>query len=155
MADPFATAADVATVWRALTPAEEATTEFYLEFASEIIRMHLPSIDARIAAGTLSAVLVKGVVVAMAKRALVNPEGLRSVQRQIEDYSETLTRDASLGSGGVFLSADELAMLSTRRGRAFSITPHAEPVTYDMAARIAVFRSIRDRYRSCDWWMPA
>lgn len=141
----FATPADVALAWRALTPAETSAAEFYIEFASELIRSEIPSIDERIIAGTLSPVLVKGVVVQMVKRTLMNPEGYRTVQESIEDYSTTMTRDSALSTGGLYLSADELAILSSRRKGAFSITPHNEPATSAINTRIAENRAWRDR----------
>jgi hypothetical protein len=110
-----------------------ATTQ--LEFASAIIRRNVSNADKRIAAGTLDATLVKHVAVAMVARHLRNPSGYR--QEAIEDYSRT--RDSALSAGNVYLSDDELELLSPK-GNAFSITPGRERATTDDYRRIARWR---------------
>jgi hypothetical protein len=124
MADPFATSADVESAWRALSTDEAASATYWLTFASAIIRREVPTVDARITAGTLDADLVMGVAVSMVLRRLQNPDGYRSVQESIEDYSTTATRDSALSAGGVYLNEDEKCLLGERSG-AFSITPTA------------------------------
>ena len=144
MADPFATTADIENAWRALTAEETNVAEFWLEFASEVIRAEVPDIDDRIASGDLSAVVARGVTVAMVLRRLQNPEGFRSVQQAIEDYSETKTRDSALSAGGVYLSEEELCLLRGRGSGAFSITPYSPPSTYDVLSRVAQRRAERE-----------
>ncbi|HRE03084.1 MAG TPA: Gp19/Gp15/Gp42 family protein [Ilumatobacteraceae bacterium] len=121
----FATVNGVEQAWRALTPTEQAQADHYLALASALIRHEFASIDARVAADPAGlGVLVKGVTVEMVKRVLINPEGLRSVQESIDDYSRTMTRDSSMSSGGLFLTDLERTLLTpTSRRGAFSIAP--------------------------------
>lgn len=77
---PFATAADVAARWRTLTSAEASVANILTTDASSMVRERWSDVDARIAAGTLSADSVKRVVAYMVKRAMINAdaEGLES-----------------------------------------------------------------------------
>lgn len=141
----FATTADVAAAWRPLAPDESTFAEFWLEQASEMIRDEFVTVDDRITAGSLSAVIVKGVAVAMVIRLMKNPDGMRSVQESIEDYSVTRTRDSALSAGELYMSESERRRL-TRRGRqAFSISQTDELATCETWDRIAVHRAWRDR----------
>lgn len=144
----FATTNDVEAAWRYLTADETTTAVFQLEFASEILRAEFVTIDDRIAAGSLSAVLVKGVVVAMILRAMKNPSGYRSVQESIEDYSTTKTRDSALSTGDVYLSESERKVLSRRASGAFSVTPAQEPTTCATLEQVALRRAERE----AGWW---
>lgn len=140
--DPLATADDVAAAWRLLAPAEDLQVTNLLEFASEIIRSQVTDVDDRIAAGTLSEVLVRHVAVQMVLRHLRNPEGLRStsVQESIDDYSTTVTetKDQALSDGSIYLTDGELSLLKARRRGAFSVTPSQEPATPVIAERVAI-----------------
>lgn len=64
MAD-FATATDVANLWRPLTTAETTRATFLLEVASRRVRRDFPDVDARITAGTLALADVRDVVASM------------------------------------------------------------------------------------------
>lgn len=71
MADPFATADDVAARWRTLTSDEEAVADTLAADASDMVRTRWTDVDARIADGSLSADSVKRVVAMMVKRAML------------------------------------------------------------------------------------
>lgn len=141
MAD-FAAPSDIEAGWRPLTDAEAAIAPAQLAYASAIIRDEFPDIDARIAAGTLSAELVKFVARDMVKRTLMNPNGLR--QEQLEDYS--YTRDTAISDGSMYLTDEERRRLSARgrRSGSFSIAPTSPAPT---AAAIEAARVNRVR-----WW---
>lgn len=89
-----------------------------IEKAEERLLARIPSIPARVAAGTLRVGLVAGVVEDMILRVVSNPRGVRSMS--IDDYSETLERAASSG-GGLHLTQDEIDLLAgpSRAGGAF------------------------------------
>ena len=144
----FASHVDVEAAWRALTATEQAVADVKLALASAIVRAEVPTVDDRIADGTLDPVLVKGIVVEMAVRALRNPEGIRqtSVAKSIDDFSTTTTevRDQALSAGAVYLAEDERRLLAgTGRRRAFSIAPTSEAVTEAHLAAVAEHRANR------------
>lgn len=141
----FATSIDVSAAWRTLTTEEAITADWWLDQASEIIRDEFPTIDARIAAGRPSAAIVRGITVAMTVRHLQNPEGFRSVQESIEDYSTTHVLDASRAGGDLYLTDAERVRLGVRRGQAFSIVPSQEPTSEAMVEQIGVHRAGWDR----------
>lgn len=133
----FATFSDVAAVWRALTTDEEGQVTRRLEQASRIIRQRIGDIDARVGDGSLDAALVRDVVVDMVLRYLKNPEGYR--QEAIEDYSRT--RDTALSEGKIYLTDDELELLSaTANSTTFSVKPATEPSSYAIDERVAANR---------------
>lgn len=125
----FAEVPDLVAAWRALTVDEAAVAATQLTFASAIIRTQVPTIDQRLAieaAPFVLADLVKGITVSMVLRKMLNPDGIRSVQEALEDYSRTTTRDAAVSSGGLCLTDEELALLRGGR-KAFTIIPANEP----------------------------
>lgn len=75
MADPFATASDLAGLWRPLTADETPIADNLLVQASAMLRDRWPDIDDRIAAQTLDAAMAKQAVCDMAKRVMRNPDG--------------------------------------------------------------------------------
>lgn len=133
---PFATSEDVESAWRPLTDAEIVVVDFYLEFISAIIRSKVSGIDDRITAGTLDGALANGVAVTAVVRYLRNPEGKR--QEAIEDYS--YQRDTTVSSGLLYLTDGEIALLSPRRGRAFSIVPSQRAVDTVALERVALLQ---------------
>lgn len=138
----FATTDDIEAKWRALTDPEKTSAAEDLDFASAIIRTQVPDIDSRIASQTAPSVLgavAKGITVAMVLRRLQNPEGWRSQQEAIEDYSVTNTRDSSLSGGAVMLLDGELQLLRGRR-KAFSTKPGNEPTTCAIAEQVRINR---------------
>lgn len=147
MAD-FATADDVAGVWRTLTLDEEVVAGNLVTYASAIVRRHVLDIDARIAAGDLDAALATLVVAEMVARKLKNPDGYRSETESIDDYAHTVTRDGDLAPGGLFITDTELATLRKDRSRSFSVAPSVPDVTpadLERVARLRVGWDARDR----------
>lgn len=136
MAD-FATYQDVEGLWRPLTADEQTVATNLLRFASAIIRSKFPAIDDRIAAGDLDGDLATVVAAEMVKRRLQNPSGLRS--ESVDDYS--FTRDQEHSAGGLYLTDDEVTLLSGRRVRSFSITPATPSPTEADLALIAEHRA--------------
>lgn len=100
--------ADLAERWRPLTAGEETVAQALLDDAWAVLLAQVPGIETRMAAGTLSAGLVRKVESAMVLRVLRNPEGWR--QWSIDDAS--FTRDQSLSAGLLYLAPEELAELS-------------------------------------------
>jgi len=116
MADePFATYTDVEAVWRTLTEYEISRAEKLIEYASRKVRREFPGIDARIAAGSLDALDVEMVVVAMVKRAMMNSalEGVESQQQTAGPFAQTVR--PSNPDGSLYFTKAELASLGVRR----------------------------------------
>lgn len=73
---PLAGVADVWALWRTLDPVvEDPVAARLLQFASSIVRNRIPSIDGRIANGTLDPMLVANVVASMVIRHMMAREG--------------------------------------------------------------------------------
>jgi hypothetical protein len=114
--------ADLEARFRSLTDDEQTVAQALLDDAWAILLGQKPNLDAQMAAGDVAEELVRFVVAAMVLRVLRNPNGVR--QWSVDDYSET--RDAALSAGALYLSPDELGLLSppgTGSGAAFTITP--------------------------------
>ena len=109
MAAPLAELHDVEAVWRALADDERSTALQLLGFASAVVRHKVPTVDARVAAGTLSDDVVRLVVAGMVARAMRNPDRVRS--RQVGAVSVTFADPAPLG---LDLTGEELALLAAR-----------------------------------------
>lgn len=86
----------------------DASLARLIEKAEGRLLARVPSVPARVAAGTLDGALVAGVVEDMILRVVSNPRGVRSMS--IDDYSETLERAAS--GAGLYLTPDEVALLA-------------------------------------------
>lgn len=132
----FATMQDVEAAWRPLTSDELRIIDSRLAYVSATIRAKVIGVDTRIAAGTLDPELVKGVTVEVVLRNLKNPEG--KSEEQIEDYR--YKRDTSTSSGQLLLTDDEIALLSRRANRAFSIAPSQEPASYGITERVGILQ---------------
>lgn len=122
MAD-LASFEDLETVWRPLSGEETEAAAKWLEWASALVRTEVPSVDARITSGVLSADLVSSVVVAMVQRAMSNPDGAKSVMETVEDFSRQVTIGGDGDGTRLYLTDRELRLLSPRPRRAFSIIP--------------------------------
>ena len=114
---------DLEARFRPLTTDEKTVAQALLEDAWAVLLTVVPDLEARISSGTTSVGLVVSVEAAMVLRVLRNPNGVRSWS--VDDYSET--RDSALSAGSLYVSPDEVALLtgrssSARRG-AFSIDP--------------------------------
>lgn len=86
----------------------DPTLQVTLDDAWRFLLSRDRTLEARIADSTVAAEDVVYVVCRIALRTLGNPEGKK--QESIDDYA--WTRDASLASGEMFVTDDELAMLA-------------------------------------------
>lgn len=123
----LATVTDLEARWRPLSELEAATATALLDDAWSIIRSRVPSIDARLAGSSESVdeQLVIAIECAMVLRVLRNPDGKR--QESIDDYS--WTRDNAVSAGLLYLSDDELTMLSPAgaSSASFTVRPGGTP----------------------------
>lgn len=115
MAEPFATVDDVDAL-RPLTADERELANTLLRYASALMRRQLPTLDARITAGTLDPDLAEYVAVQMVVRVLRNPDGIR--QETVGPSS--ITYDTSQAVGQLMLSTGDLAILAAP-GTGFAI----------------------------------
>ncbi len=105
----LATSDDVEALWRPLTEVELATIDKKLLLASALVRKHVPSVDARIADGTLDAIIVKAVITNMIQRRYAGDEN-SGMYRQMSSGAVSYTF-ATETLGGMGLTASELADL--------------------------------------------
>jgi hypothetical protein len=120
----YVVVSDIEDRFRPLSPDEVPQAQALLDDAWAIINAQIPLLASTIASqptaplGVLRAVLCNMVI-----RVLRNPNGVK--QWAVDDYSET--RDSSVSAGSLYLSTDEMALitqsLGNRRRGAFSITP--------------------------------
>lgn len=125
MAD-FADIGDVAAIWHSpLSDAETFVVAARLGEASQLVRDTVPSVDARILDGSLSALTVKYIVANMVQRLVSHPAFVRQQSVSIDDGNKSVTFDASVSKGSLFLTEDELARLlgvsDAAGGQAFEI----------------------------------
>lgn len=73
----------------------------------------LPTVASRIEAGALDVDLVRGVIEDMVLRVVKNPRSLRTLG--LDDFQATI--DNSTSTGLLYVTADEVALLSPRRPR--------------------------------------
>ena len=108
---------DVASGWRPLTTEETTAAEGLIVRAGVVLGALVPDIDSK------APELVRVVIANMARRVLKNPDGYRTRNVSIDDFTEGGTVDNSLSTGEVYPSADELAWLGVviDRPRAFEI----------------------------------
>lgn len=106
MSNPV-TPSDIAARFRTLTTAEQALAQALLDDSWAILIARDATLATRSADGSLDAVL-RVVESAMVLRVLRNPDGKK--QEAIDDYS--WTRDSAISSGALYVSDDELALLS-------------------------------------------
>lgn len=106
-------------------PAEEEVVSALIEDAWTMLLANVSTVEERLADETLSTDLVVLVVSAMVIRVLRNPDGYRS--EKSDDYA--YTRDDAVSSGALYISAEEIALLTAPgvHGAAFTITPFGEP----------------------------
>lgn len=99
---------DLEARFRPLTEPEKANAQAWLDDAWEELQARLPGLSSRLTDGLISEGLVRRVVAAMVVRVLRNPDAIR--QWGVDDA--TFTRDTLVSSGLLYVSADELALLS-------------------------------------------
>lgn len=110
MADPFATAADLAVVYP-IASGDEAQASTWLGYASAVIRKSFPDIDTRIANDQLDPDLAKLVCIEMVKRILANPDGAMTVSQTSGPFAIT-KGFGSLSVGDLALTQAEIDLLS-------------------------------------------
>lgn len=113
---------DLAERWRPLNNAEQTAAEAILDDAWAVLLFYAPTVEAQMAAGTLSSDLVRAVVCSMVLRAMRNPQGAKSGTVSIDDYTRSWTLDPSTATGALYLSDDELRWLGASRRRSGSFT---------------------------------
>ena len=108
---------DIERVFRPLTEDEAATVAGRSDRAWLRILSRVPDIETRLSivppatAPVLSEAVVKDVMVSMIERVLKNPESARTRSESIDDHSDSITLDASVSSGELYLSDEEYALL--------------------------------------------
>jgi hypothetical protein len=114
---------DLEARFRPLTDAEKANAQALLDDAWAIANVQVPMLASSLDSGAVQGNVVRAVVSAMVLRVLRNPEGW--VTEAVDDWSGR--RGEATGSGALYLSSDELALIGASIGRprrgAFSITP--------------------------------
>lgn len=134
---PFATPGDYIELYGSLSAAREAALRALLRGASQLVRDNFPGIDAQIGAGTVPRGNVKTAVMNMARRVLLNPNGLRS--ETTGPFSRAY--DTSIASGFLELTATDTGLLippvgAGRKQKAGTIRagggliPPADPTMY-------------------------
>lgn len=108
---------DIESRWRPLSAAELIVAQTRLDDAYEMLSVRRPTLDADVAAGTVSIASVIRVVTEMALRVLKNPDGL--LQVTIDDY--TARRDSAVSSGSLYITASELADVTPGRSTQRSV----------------------------------
>lgn len=119
---PFATATDVADRWRTLTSTEALIADTLAFDASDMIRSRWPDVDARIAAGTLSAASLTRVVASMVKRAMIvgDSEGLESRAQTAGPFS--VSDKFTNPNANLYFTAEDVRLLGGRAARrAFAV----------------------------------
>jgi len=112
-----ATVVDLEDRWRPLSADERTVAQAVLDDAWHAVLLPLrPNLPVQVAGGSVSERTVRFVLCSMVLRVLRNPDG--KVQESIDDYR--YQRDASVSSGSLYVSPDELAMLTLAASRARS-----------------------------------
>lgn len=102
------TQTDIEKVWRPLTPAESAvvpglSNRAWLRIIAKVPDVYTSGIDEAI---------IQDVMVSMIIRVLKNPDSARIISESIDDSTDSRTLDSAISSGEMYVSADELVMLT-------------------------------------------
>lgn len=108
--------ADVESRWRTLTSAEQALADVLLEDSWLELTSRLPTLSARMDAGSIMSPLVVRVLATMVLRVMRNPDG--KVQESIDDYA--YRRADAVADGVLYPTSSELRLLSGSPGRSVS-----------------------------------
>lgn len=123
----YASVADVAAELGRPVPVDAPTVaqwERWLTRVENQILARIPDLHARVLAGSPTADLVADVEATAVARKALNPEGLRSTTRAIDDGSVTKTVDQARSAGELELTDHEWDLLLPRPVRgAFTIRP--------------------------------
>lgn len=137
---------DLEARFRPLVGIERTVATALLADAWAIANAQLPTLATSLDGGGVPVETVRAVISAMVVRVLRNPEGLK--QWSIDDGS--FTRDSSVSGGTLYLTADELTLISAslgnRRRGAFSIAPGGEPERHSRGSEYGY------GYRNPDWY---
>ena len=110
----LATPDDLAAGWRVLTSDEEDVAAVLLDRASALVRLAVADVDARVTASSDYGVLVVAVVTSMVQRAMLNPTGVTSVSKSVDDFTTTERYDAAVP--GLYLSDLDMLQLLQEPG---------------------------------------
>lgn len=106
-----------------MTESERTVAQALLDDAWAIANVHVPMLNTTLDSGAVSTDVVRAVLASMVLRVLRNPEGW--VTEAVDDWSGR--RGDATASGALYLTPDELALISAAAGRrrrgAFSIAP--------------------------------
>jgi len=144
----YATPGDLAARWRPLAPDEEARAGVLLADASAVLRATDDTLDARIAAGVLDPNLVRGVVCAMVKRAMVaglDVEGVTQQSQTAGPYAASVSY--ANPSGSLYVTRAERRALGITTQRAFTVS-----MARDEPPRPRVHPFITDQDYLLDGW---
>lgn len=101
----------------------------WLKRVELIIRSRIPDLDDKVAAGQIDPDAVVSVEAAAVARKVLNPEGLRSTTRSVDDGSVQKTTDSKFSDGVIRLTDEEWDLLLPAASReAFSPVTRAQPV---------------------------
>ena len=116
----FASVDDVAVRWsRDLSCEERELVSVRLEDVERLIRRRVPTLDDRLAAGSIDVEDLIQVEADAVLRLCRNPEGY--VSETDGNYTYTLSKD--LATGKLMLTSDEWAMLGVYRNRLTTLVP--------------------------------
>lgn len=108
------TAANISGSWRPLSAAEERVVPGFSKRAWTRIKATVPDIEDKLAAtpAVVTAETVQDVMVSMIIRVLKNPDSARQISKSADDWSKSITVDASVSTGELYLTAYELELLN-------------------------------------------
>lgn len=109
---------DIEQVWRPLTAGEAALITGLSGKAWRHIKTRFPDIEITTTVyppavePLVSPDVVRDVMGSMIIRVLKNPDSLRIRSESIDDHTDAATLDAAISSGELYLTADEVALLT-------------------------------------------
>lgn len=111
---PEVTAEDIAGAWRPLSEAEKQVIPGYSSRAWTRIKASVLDIEDKLAARppVVTEATVQDVMVSMIIRVLKNPDSARQISKSADDWSKSITVDASVSTGELYLTAYELELLN-------------------------------------------
>lgn len=108
---------DIEARWRPLSAQEQINAEAFLDDAWWLLLDRRPNLEASLVDGSVSERNVVRVISAMVLRVLKNPEGLEEFA--IDDFRGR--RNSLVASGALHVTADELDVLTAKRGSRRSV----------------------------------